>query len=68
MKTRKLYQFRCEKCGKERRQSFKKVKAETGLCTMCRREALHVHKDQLPLFTQQNSPYENPELHRPESA
>lgn len=48
--SRKIYFFTCEKCGHSKRQSFRKSKAEVGLCRICRRAALLVHKDQGNLF------------------
>lgn len=48
--TRQVYYFTCEKCGHTKRQTFKKSRAEVGLCKPCRREALLIHKNQTSLF------------------
>lgn len=48
--SRKIYFFTCEKCGNNRRQSFRRSKAEVGLCRKCRQAALLVHKNQGSLF------------------
>jgi hypothetical protein len=48
--SRKVYFFECEGCRKKRRQTFRKSKAEVGLCRSCRQDALEVHKSQLNLF------------------
>lgn len=34
---RKIYFFKCKKCGKVRRQSLLKDRAERGVCGFCRR-------------------------------
>lgn len=48
--SRKVYYFECDGCRKKRRQTFRKSKAEVGLCRACRQDALKVHKSQLNLF------------------
>lgn len=48
--SRKVYFFTCEKCGHTKRQSFRKSNANIGLCRVCRRNALLIHKDQGNLF------------------
>lgn len=48
--SRKIYFFTCEKCGHHKRQSFRRSKAEVGLCRKCRQAALLVHKNQGSLF------------------
>lgn len=53
--SRKVFFFTCEGCRKKRRQTFRKSKAETGLCRSCRHGALNAHrgvnKNQLNLFS-----------------
>lgn len=48
VRTRRLHLFTCQGCGRPRRQSFRKRKADRGLCRNCRRGA--VHEDQQSLF------------------
>lgn len=48
--SRKIYFFTCEKCGHIKRQSFRKNKAEVGLCRNCRQATLLIHKNQGNLF------------------
>lgn len=50
MITRQVFYFTCEKCGHSKRQTFKRSRAEVGLCKPCRREALLIHKNQTSLF------------------
>lgn len=53
--SRKVFFFTCEGCRKKRRQTFRKSKAETGLCRSCRHGALNAHRGvdekQLNLFS-----------------
>lgn len=36
-KTVEMYYFTCTKCGKDKRQSVKELKARDGLCKKCRK-------------------------------
>ena len=49
---RKLYFFKCSKCGNEKRQSFFKERATKKLCAICRRGK--VNEDQIALLPEES--------------
>ena len=49
---RKLYFFRCAKCGKKKRRSFFKERAKVKLCAYCRRN--QVPEGQESLLSEEN--------------
>jgi uncharacterized OB-fold protein len=58
-KERRLYFFTCEQCGKVNRHSFKRRKAQGGVCKKCKRQV--VDPNQQALFPQ---PLNQLEIHR----
>ena len=47
IRERKVYFFQCAKCGKARRQTFRKSKAVDQLCRKCRVEAIRMARENI---------------------